>query len=636
MKKIFRKYTSVIITAAICLILVINAFFTAGSIILQQRKTFYSKINQIINTLENRALESDNINRTLGNEYLTRAKAAAYVIEKDPSVVDSVEELQYLADLLSVDELHIIDSDGILTASSVPKYIGLNFHDDEQTSPFLTILDGDKDAYFIQDSIPNAAEDKIMKYVGVARQDEKGIVQVGLSPLRIAESTGNATYDEIFNSFPTDIGETFFVLDASSGELLGCSHGHSAHTLEDSVPFEKAVQASRGSFIKNEQYSWSYLLSQRYNDIYICASIPARILIQNLAPNVLFNFICLIVIEIIILLLLNYLLESKVLRGIHQILAALSQITIGNLDTQVAVGGNPEFEELSAKINTMVSSISHTTDRITKIIEISQIPLAAFEYQKESNYLFVTSGTKKLLHLTDSQAERLFLDPTLFYQYIQQILKHPAEDEPDVYPVDNDHFIHIHLSSESSGYLGVITDATENIKRKRKMFFENTHDPLTNLYRYQYFKKLIQKKLTNMLPGRLCSCVMLDLDSFKSINDTYGHDTGDLYLKHFAKIMQMLPAQHCIVARRSGDEFCFFTYGHTSLDALRECVNSFWALLSEHPLSLPDKEQKIIGVSGGLAWTSHSDMDLDLLLNYADKALYEAKEQHKGTLMEYH
>lgn len=471
---------------------------------------------------------------------------------------------------------------------------------------------------------------------GCCKTGRKGIVQVGLSPLRIAESTGNATYDEIFNSFPTDIGETFFVLDASSGELLGCSHGHSAHTLEDSVPFEKAVQASRGSFIKNEQYSWSYLLSQRYNDIYICASIPARILIQNLAPNVLFNFICLIVIEIIILLLLNYLLESKVLRGIHQILAALSQITIGNLDTQVAVGGNPEFEELSAKINTMVSSISHTTDRITKIIEISQIPLAAFEYQKESNYLFVTSGTKKLLHLTDSQAERLFLDPTLFYQYIQQILKHPAEDEPDVYPVDNDHFIRIHLSSESSGYLGVITDATENIKRKRKMFFENTHDPLTNLYRYQYFKKLIQKKLTNMLPGRLCSCVMLDLDSFKSINDTYGHDTGDLYLKHFAKIMQMLPAQHCIVARRSGDEFCFFTYGHTSLDALRECVNSFWALLSEHPLSLPDKEQKIIGVSGGLAWTSHSDMDLDLLLNYADKALYEAKEQHKGTLMEYH
>ena len=50
-----------------------------------------------------------------------------------------------------------------------------------------------------------------MKYVGVARQDEKGIVQVGLSPLRIAESTGNATYDEIFNSFPTDIGGKHFL-----------------------------------------------------------------------------------------------------------------------------------------------------------------------------------------------------------------------------------------------------------------------------------------------------------------------------------------------------------------------------------------------------------------------------------------
>lgn len=215
-------------------------------------------------------------------------------------------------------------------------------------------------------------------------------------------------------------------------------------------------------------------------------------------------------------------------------------------------------------------------------------------------------------------------------------MKHPVEGETDIYPVDDEHFIRIHLSSEASGYLGVITDVTDNIKHKRQMFFENTHDSLTGLYRYQYFKELVQKQLTDMLPGRLCSCVMLDLDSFKSINDTYGHDTGDTYLKHFAKIMQMLPEQNCIVARRSGDEFCFFTYGHTSLDMLRQCVDSFWTLLSEYPLSLPNGEQKIIGVSGGLAWTSHSDMDLDLLLNYADKALYNAKEQHKGTLMEYH
>ncbi len=636
MQKIFRKYTSVIITAAIFFILIINAFFTAYSMTLQQRKTFYSKINQIINTLEIKEKENINTDRSLSIEYLNRAKTAAYAIEKDPSLVEQADELQRLADLLNVDELHIIDADGILTYSSVPEYVGLDFHDSKQTAPFLSILESDKNAYLIQDVQLNAAEGKLMKYIGTARLDETGIVQVGVTSQRLLEIQGSNSYNNIFNTFPTDIGETFFMLDSASGELLGHSIGMNTEAFNDTKLLKQLKYCDKGSFIQIRQHSWSYVVSRSYNETFICASIPLKILIQNFAWNILINLLCLIVVEIVVLLLLNYLLERKVLRGIHAILADLSQITLGNLDTKVSVGGNPEFEELSTKINTMVSSISQTTDRITKIIDISQIPLAAFEYQKEMNYLFVTSGIKKLLHLTETETELLFSDPPLFYQHIQRIMQHPAEDETDIFPIDSEHFVRIHLSSESSGYLGVITDATENVKKKRQMLYENTHDHLTGLYRYQYFKELVQKELADMPPGKLSACVMLDLDFFKGINDSYGHDMGDTYLKHFANIMKMLPQQNCIVARRSGDEFCFFTYGHSNLNMLRQFVANFWKLLRENPLDFPDQEQKIIGASGGLAWTSHSDMNLDLLLNYADKALYEAKDNHKGTLIEYH
>lgn len=636
MKKIFRKYTSVIITAAIFLTLIINGVITAYSATLQQRKTFNLKIGQIINTLKHNEIQAANTNRALSSEYLTRAKAAAYVIEKDPSIVDSVEALQYLADLLSIDELHIIDENGILIASSIPKYVGLDFHDDTQTSPFLSILESDKNAFMIQDMQQNAAEEKMMKYIGVARQDKKGIIQIGITPQRLTEAQGSSSYNDFFNSFPTDIGESFFILGASSKKLLGHSENIDEKDFEDSDLIESIMRCDNGSFIRKQDGSWIYVVSHSYNSTYICASIPVKILIQNFALNIVFNLACLMVIEIIVLILLNYLLEKKVLRGIHEILADLSQITLGNLDTKVSVGGNPEFEELSNRINTMVSSISQTTDRITKIIDISQIPLAAFEYQKETNYLFVTSGIKKLLLLTEEETELLFSDPPLFYQHIQRIMKKPAEGESDIFPIDADHFVRIHLSSEASGYLGVITDATENVRKKQQLLYENTHDHLTGLYLYQYFKELVQKHLTDMPPGKLCACVMLDLDNFKNINDSYGHDIGDAYLKHFAAIMKKMPQQNCIVARRSGDEFCFFTYGHSSLDMLRKIVNNFWTLLKENPLDLPDQKQKIIEASGGLSWTSHSDMDLDLLLNYADKALYEAKDHHKGTLIEYH
>ena len=62
-----------------------------------------------------------------------------------------------------MDEIHIIDGDGILVYSSVPKYIGMDFHGGEQTGEFLSILDSeDENAYVIQEAQPNTAEGKIM------------------------------------------------------------------------------------------------------------------------------------------------------------------------------------------------------------------------------------------------------------------------------------------------------------------------------------------------------------------------------------------------------------------------------------------------------------------------------------------
>lgn len=129
------------------------------------------------------------------------------------------------------------------------------------------------------------------------------------------------------------------------------------------------------------------------------------------------------------ILLLNYLVKQKVINGIHDILGNLDAITNGNLDTEVSVTGNHEFEELSKSINTMVRSIVNLSNRISAIIEISGIPLAAFEFERG-----------------------------------------------------------IHLSESPEGYLGIITDVTEDILQKIQLCYENSHDPLTGLYKFDFFK----------------------------------------------------------------------------------------------------------------------------------------------------
>ena len=207
MQKIFRKYAVIIITAAIVAILIVNYAMVSIGARKQQVTTFQSKIDQIIHTIQSNQVELQSIRENLDEDYLTRARAAAYVIDLQPEMLDDVEELQNLVSLLNVDEIHVIDENGIIISSSVTKYLGLDFHDGEQTVEFLKLLEDEEGtAYLIQKEQPNTAEQKMMKYVGVTRKGIHGIVQVGLTPVRLEEAQARNTYRYIFNRFPAPWG----------------------------------------------------------------------------------------------------------------------------------------------------------------------------------------------------------------------------------------------------------------------------------------------------------------------------------------------------------------------------------------------------------------------------------------------
>ena len=256
MQKIFIKFTVVILTASIFLILFINFFFSRHMLENQQLDTFHIKIDQIIHMLENNQEELELLNENLNEDYLTRAKAAAYVLERQEKVAMDVSQMQYLAKLLNVDELHYIDENGIIVSASVSKYIGMDMADHEQTRPFLSILEsGDEDAYLIQDAQPNASEGKIMQYIGVARKNKKGIVQVGFEPKRLMEAQSRNTYDYIFSRFPTDKYEEIFVIDRNTGGVLGHSENVDQDFTEGCYQLDELLQCQNGAYKKGAEGS---------------------------------------------------------------------------------------------------------------------------------------------------------------------------------------------------------------------------------------------------------------------------------------------------------------------------------------------------------------------------------------------
>ncbi len=635
MQKTFIRYTFAIMTVGILLILSFNFVFMLHNIENTKFGSFCSKIEQMIHTLENNEMELGMIRENLDMDYLTRARAAAYVLDHQQDVSMDVSQMQYLAKLLDVDELHIIDENGIIVAGSVSQYVGIDMALHEQTSPFLELLDAEEDAYLIQEEQPNAAEGNIMQYVGVRRKTQKGIVQVGFKPIRQSEARERNSYKYIFSRFPTEEGEELFVADAVTGTILGHSDGIDREFAEECYQLDELLDCGEGAYKKGREDEVMYVVSRQYEDVLICTALPQRILLRELWVNIALTLLYLLVVEAVVIFMLNYLVKRKVIDGIHGIIGNLSAITKGNLGVRVREGGNRELEKLSDGINTMVDSIISISGRISRIIEMSKIPIAAFEYESGTGHLFVTSGLKGLLDIPDGEAGKICADSVLFGRYIQDIMENAVEGESDIYKISDSKYIRIHMSQSENKCLGVITEVTQYMAEKRQMQYENTHDPLTGLYKYPHFNQLAQKVLLELPERKICAAVMLDLDSFKTVNDTFGHDMGDKYLQSFAKALQELPEEHVLTARRSGDEFCMMIYGCGDREELIGYMDLFYGILGANPVALSEQESRIISVSAGFAWTKDSGMELPVLLAQADEALYEMKRETKGHYQEY-
>lgn len=636
MQKTFIRYTVIILTTAIVLILFINFLFSRHALENQQTDTFRIKIEQIIHTLENNQKELDLMNENLNEDYLTRAKAAAYVLDRQEETAMNVSHMQYLAKLLNVDELHYIDENGIIASASVSKYIGMNMANHEQTSAFLVLLDCEgEDAYFIQEARPNASEGKIMQYIGVARKNGGGFVQVGFEPKRLMEAQARNTYDYIFSRFPTDAQEEFFVLDRDTGAILGHSEGTDRDFSADCYQLELLLQCQDGAYIKDTDGSDVYAVSRNHENVLICAVLPREVLFKKLLDNTVRTLIYLLCVEAAVVLLLSYLVRQKVVSGIHRIIESLSSITDGKLSTRVEVSGNREFEELSGGINTMVKSIIDISNRISVIIEMSGIPLAAYEYERGAETVFVTSGTGELLGLSEEEMAGLCGSAERFESYIGSLTQKPVEGENDVYRIKDERYVRIHMSETRTGRLGVITDVTSDMEEKNRMRYENTHDPLTGLYKYQSFQGLAGEILRGMPKELVSAVVMMDLDYFKGINDNFGHDAGDRYLQGFAAVLLAMPSEHFLVSRRSGDEFCMLIYNCADKQEIIAYLECFYKTLGQTPVVINDTMHRTISVSAGFVCTSDGSADILHLLGHADEALYETKNRGKGTYGEY-
>ena len=116
---------------------------------------------QVSNVIEkNKASEEDLID-SLKEDYMVRAKAVAYIVDAKPEVANNVDELRKIAALISVDEVHLFNTDGVIYAGTNPEYFGYSFDSGEQMAYFKPMLD-EKNLTKYQNVTPNTSNGKKM------------------------------------------------------------------------------------------------------------------------------------------------------------------------------------------------------------------------------------------------------------------------------------------------------------------------------------------------------------------------------------------------------------------------------------------------------------------------------------------
>ncbi len=182
----------------------------------------------------------------------------------------------------------------------------------------------------------------------------------------------------------------------------------------------------------------------------------------------------------------------------------------------------------------------------------------------------------------------------------------------------------------------IVSICLENTVNHERLKRVGLTDTLTGISNRRFFDQRIEEEIARAIrTSSPLSCLLLDIDFFKRINDTYGHQTGDSVLTDVANVIQSQLRGSDVLARYGGEEFSALLINTDTKDALeiaeriRECVASY-----RHHFN--DQEQLEVTISIGIATldkgANHDDIQANshLLVKHADQALYQAKENGRN------
>ncbi len=261
---------------------------------------------------------------------------------------------------------------------------------------------------------------------------------------------------------------------------------------------------------------------------------------------------------------------------------------------------------------------------------------------KDRKIIWCNKGTRKILGYTESEllgssTNMLFADTKVFEKVGREAyplkVGHPYRTQFEMRKADGTN-IWIDISGAAISYdkhlsLWLLNDISKQKALEYELTHKINHDFLTGLGSRDWFmsQALTELHRAHRYNSSL-SLLMLDIDFFKSVNDNYGHQVGDIALKKVADVIKNTLRDFDICARLGGEEFAVLL-PETNQDKAYEAAERLRVAIEGSEIALPTSGLMLkMTISIGISTLASKEDNIDMLISSADKALYEAK--HTG------
>lgn len=544
------------------------------------RNTSEVLLDQVAGIIERNTDDEKEMIQSLKEDYMVRAKAVAYILDANEKTEHDVPELQKIAKLMSVDEVHLFDKSGKVYSGTVPKYYGYNFSSGKQIAYFKPMLKNKK-LTMCQDVTPNTSEGKKMMYAITWNDAGTRMIQVGVEPVRLLEKLKRNEIKSVVSNMPVYEGIDIYVADRKSGKIYGATDSRKIGNKLKQLKISKRRSVSRNID--------GYTVGVVYDMTHLNGSNAVAML-----SVMLYLLIATIILLIMIARVLRINREKEEQYAVLATMAGLnhSMYVIKLRENKIMRYGGAEIGEE----NIEGSYYEDADVRLRALLENR----TAEEYREAAGE-FVDLHTLPERMEGEKYISGDFIGTTLgWFQASFIAIRQDEEQRP----------------------LSVIfaVRSIEYEKRKEEQLLRSsTTDELTRCYNRRAYEQDI-KKLT---ADKKFLYLSADVNGLKAVNDRLGHAAGDELLCGVAGCMKQSFEDYGKVYRIGGDEFVTILF--TDEEQFGIIKQNFDLLVD----NWSGDTVPHMSVSCGAVWSDERQWEsVREIAKLADQRMYEKKAKH--------